>query len=158
MRRLCCHWLQVDISIKLQACTGSCQAASPLSVNHGSYQDSMDRLDKAFTNRLAAKAPCQRVPRLKLLTADLNLVPSAEYKTIPIVRRELLTEFEDIEQNQIIPQDFAESDLPCSEGSWRINKANLLFALYNILFKSTGLHFYCDWPIYHCHMLVLKWL
>ncbi|XP_075891385.1 fibrinogen alpha chain [Nelusetta ayraudi] len=106
---------EVDISIKLQACTGSCQSASPLSVNHESYQDSMERLDKAFSNKLAAETPTQQVPRLKLLPADLGLVPSAEYKTIPIVQRELLTEFEDIESNQIILEDSVESDMLCSE-------------------------------------------
>lgn len=110
-----CPLLQVDISIKLQACTGSCQSVSPLSVNHESYQDSMERLDKAFNNRLAAEAPTQQVPRLKLLPADLGLVPSVEYKTIPIVQRELLTEFGEIEPNQIILEGSVESDMLCSE-------------------------------------------
>lgn len=103
--------------MKLQACTGSCQSTSPLNVNHESYQDSMESLDKAFTNRLAAKAPSQQVPRVKLLAADLGLVPSAEYKTIPIVQREFLTEFEDIEPHQIILEDSVESDIPCSDSS-----------------------------------------
>lgn len=110
-----CPLLQVDINIKLQACTGSCQSTSPLIINHESYQDSMEHLDKAFSNRLAAEAPTQQVPRLKLLPADLGLEPSAEYKTIPVVQRELLTEFEDIEPYQIILEDSVESDTLCSE-------------------------------------------
>lgn len=97
--------------MKLQACTGSCQSASPVKVNHESYQDSMDGLNEAF----AAKAPSQQVPRLKVLAAELGLVPSAEYKTIPIVQRELLTGFEDIEPNQLILEDSEENDIPCSE-------------------------------------------
>lgn len=101
--------------MKLQACTGSCKSVSPLNVNHESYQDSMEHLDKALTNRLATKALSQQVPRLKLLAADLGLEPSTEYKTIPMVQRELLTEFEDIEPNQIIMEDSVESDIPCTE-------------------------------------------
>lgn len=115
LRCLCYHWLQVDISMKLQACTGSCQSASPLTVNHGGFQDSKEVLDKVFTRRLTAKAPGQQVPRLKLSTAGFDLEPSAEYKTIPAVRRELLTQFEDVEQNQIILEDSEESDILGSE-------------------------------------------
>lgn len=101
--------------MKLQACTGSCQSASPLTVNHGGFQDSKEVLDKVFTRRLTAKAPGQQVPRLKLSTAGFDLEPSAEYKTIPAVRRELLTQFEDVEQNQIILEDSEESDILGSE-------------------------------------------
>lgn len=115
LRYLCSPLLQVDIGMKLQACTGSCQSASPLKVDHESYQDSMELLDKGFASRSAAKAPSQQVPRLKLLAAELGLVPSREYKTIPVVQRELLTEFEDIEPNQIILEDSVENDVPCSE-------------------------------------------
>lgn len=115
LRYRCFPSLQVDISMKLRACTGSCQSASPLNINHDSYQHTMERLNEAFTDRMAAKVPSQQVPRLKLLAADLGLAPSAEYKTIPIVQRELLTEFEDIEPNQIILEDCVESDIPCFE-------------------------------------------
>lgn len=70
----------------------------------------MEQLDGTLMQRNHAAAPHKDVPRVKLQPVDIGPAPSAEYKTIPTVRKELLTQFEDIEQNQILLDRLLDSE------------------------------------------------
>lgn len=95
---------EVDIDMKLRTCKGSCRLVTPFDVNHPSFealQTDMEQLDKTYRHRKAA-APPQDIQHLKLQPVDLDPVSSSEYKSIPTVQRELLTQFEDIGQNRVV--------------------------------------------------------
>ncbi|XP_044039857.1 uncharacterized protein LOC122870120 isoform X2 [Siniperca chuatsi] len=104
---------EVDIDMKLRACHGSCRLALVFSVDHPSYQTlqtDMDQMDKTLTQRRKAATPPKDIPHIKLQHIDVGPAPSAEYKTIPMVQRELLTLFEDIGQNQIVLEESADAE------------------------------------------------
>ena len=65
----------------------------------------MGQMDKTLTQRMKAGTPPQDIPHIKLQPVDSDLAPSSEYKTIPTVRRELLTQFEDIGQNEVVLEE-----------------------------------------------------
>lgn len=95
---------EVDIDMKLRACKGSCRLVTPFDVDHPSYEalhNDMEQLDKTYRHRKAAVPP-QDIQHLKLQPVDLDYVSSPEYKSIPTVQRELLTQFEDIGQNRVV--------------------------------------------------------
>lgn len=93
---------EVDVDIKLRACYGSCRSASPFSVDHLGYQAL-----RADTEQMDKKAstPPEDIPRVKLQPVDVGPAPAAEYKTIPTVQRELLTELEDVGQNRVVLEE-----------------------------------------------------
>lgn len=94
--------------MKLRACHGSCRSALPFSIDHPSYQTlqtHMDQMDKTVKQRRKAAIPPEDIPHIKLQPVDVDMAPSAEYKTIPAVQRELLTQFEDIGQNQVVLEE-----------------------------------------------------
>lgn len=64
----------------------------------------MDQMDKTLNQRMKAGTP-RDIPHIKLQPVDSDLAPSPEYKTIPTVRRELLTQFEDIGQNEVVLEE-----------------------------------------------------
>lgn len=103
----CC---QVDIDIKLRTCTGSCRSTSPFSVDHQSYQTARDELNQTATQRWKPAAPPQHIPRIRLLPAEVGSPPPTDYKTIPVVQRELLTQFEDLGKNRIVLEESADLD------------------------------------------------
>uniref|UniRef100_A0A7N8Y3D3 Fibrinogen alpha/beta/gamma chain coiled coil domain-containing protein n=1 Tax=Mastacembelus armatus TaxID=205130 RepID=A0A7N8Y3D3_9TELE len=87
---------EVDVDMKLRACRGSCRSAPPFSVNHPSYQTlrtDLDQMDKSGNQRSKGTAPQRGIPHVKLRTVDVGPAPSAEYRTMPTVRGELLTQF-----------------------------------------------------------------
>ena len=101
-----CH--QVDVDMTLRACSGSCRSALPFSIDHQSHealQTDMGQMDKTLTQRMKAGTPPQDIPHIKLQPVDSDLAPSSEYKTIPTVRRELLTQFGDIGQNEVVLEE-----------------------------------------------------
>ncbi|XP_045921759.1 fibrinogen alpha chain isoform X2 [Micropterus dolomieu] len=103
---------EVDIDIKLRACHGSCQLALPFSIDHSSYQmlqNDMDQIDKTLNKRKKTATPPKNIPTINLQHIDVGPAPSAEYKTIPMVKRELLTQFEDIGQNQVVLEKLLEA-------------------------------------------------
>lgn len=107
-----CLRQQVDIDIKLRACHGSCRLALPFSIDHSSYQmlqNDMDQIDKTLNQRKKTATPPKNIPTINLQHIDVGPAPSAEYKTIPMVKRELLTQFEDIGQNQVVLEKLLEA-------------------------------------------------
>lgn len=52
-----------------------------------------------------ASTPPEDIPRVKLQPVDVGPAPAAEYKTIPTVQRELLTELEDVGQNRVVLEE-----------------------------------------------------
>lgn len=64
----------------------------------------MDQMDKTLNQRMKAGTP-RDIPHIKLQPLDSDLAPYSEYKTIPTVRRELLTQFEDIGQNEVVLEE-----------------------------------------------------
>ncbi|XP_051251171.1 fibrinogen alpha chain [Dicentrarchus labrax] len=102
---------EVDVDMKLRACHGSCRLVLPFSVDHSKYQNlqtDMDHTDKTLNQRRKAARHPQDIPHIKLQPVDVGPAPSAEYKTIPVVQRELLTQFEDIGQNQVVLEELLE--------------------------------------------------
>ncbi|CAK6974715.1 fibrinogen alpha chain [Scomber scombrus] len=99
---------EVDIDMKLRACHGSCRSAVLYSVDHSSYQTIQthrDQVDKTMNQRRKSAKPPVNIPHVKLQHVDIDIAPSTKYKSIPMVRKELLTQFEDIEQNQVVLDD-----------------------------------------------------
>lgn len=68
----------------------------------------MEDMDKTLNRRAKAPLPPAGIPHIKLQPIDIVPEPAEGYKTIPIVQKELLTQFEDIEQNQIILEELLE--------------------------------------------------
>ncbi|XP_076019059.1 uncharacterized protein LOC143010568 isoform X1 [Genypterus blacodes] len=97
---------EVDVDLNLGACWGSCRSVLPHSIDHlifETLQTNMDQMGKSQMQRKkAAIAPPKDIPLLRLLPLDVGLPTSSKYKTIPVVQRELLTQFEDIGQNRVI--------------------------------------------------------
>nr|XP_019951056.1 PREDICTED: fibrinogen alpha chain-like [Paralichthys olivaceus] len=92
---------EVDIDMKLRACQGSCRSVLPFTVDHPTYQTlqaDMDQINKAVT-------PAGDIAHILMQTVDVSPAPSAEYKSIPAVQRELLTQFEDIGQNEFVLEE-----------------------------------------------------
>ncbi|XP_022622367.1 fibrinogen alpha chain-like [Seriola dumerili] len=102
---------EVDIDMKLRACHGSCRSALSFTVSHPSYemlQIDMDQISNTLNQRSKGATPPKDIPRVTLQPVDVGPAPSAEYKTIPTVQRELLTQFEDIGQNQLVLEELLE--------------------------------------------------
>ncbi|KAI3375880.1 hypothetical protein L3Q82_003758 [Scortum barcoo] len=102
---------EVDIDMKLRACHGSCRLVLPFGVDHSSYQalhTDMEQMEKTLHQRMKAATPPDDIPHIKLQPVDVGPAPSAEYKTIPTVQKELLTQFEDIGQNQVVLEELLE--------------------------------------------------
>ncbi|XP_060890004.1 fibrinogen alpha chain isoform X1 [Labrus mixtus] len=100
---------EVDIDMTLRACQGSCHVVVPFSVSHHSYETlQADMEQMAFHQKRKAAIPPQDLPHVKLQPVDVGQVSSGEYKSIPTVQRELLTQFEDIGQNQILLEQLLE--------------------------------------------------
>ncbi|XP_061566069.1 fibrinogen alpha chain [Cololabis saira] len=105
---------EVDIDMKLRSCQGSCRWLLPFSVDHHSYKElhsDMTLVDKSLKQRSKASTPPTDIQRLKLQPYDVGVVPSTTYKTIPTVQRELLTQFEDIGQNQLELEELLEESI-----------------------------------------------
>ncbi|XP_054457092.1 fibrinogen alpha chain [Anoplopoma fimbria] len=99
---------EVDIDMKLRACYGSCRLVLPFSVDHLSYQTlrtDMEQVEETLIGSRKLAPPPNDVPHVKLQPVDVGPAPPAEYRTIPTVRRELLTQFEDIEQNRVVVEE-----------------------------------------------------
>ncbi|XP_075948264.1 fibrinogen alpha chain [Anarhichas minor] len=102
---------EVDIDLKLRACYGSCRLVLPFSVDHLGYQTlraDVEQVDETLSRRRKAAPPPKDIPRMKLQPVDVGPAPPPEYRTIPAVRRELLTQFEDIGQNRVVVEELLE--------------------------------------------------
>ncbi|KAL7375742.1 hypothetical protein ABVT39_022894 [Epinephelus coioides] len=100
---------EVDIDMKLRACSGSCRSVSPFSVDHLGYQSLQADMEQMDKQTKKSATPPEDVPHVKLQPVDVGPEPSTEYKTIPTVQRELLTQFEDIGQNQVVVEELLEA-------------------------------------------------
>uniref|UniRef100_A0A669CDX2 C2H2-type domain-containing protein n=1 Tax=Oreochromis niloticus TaxID=8128 RepID=A0A669CDX2_ORENI len=102
---------EVDIDMKLRACRGSCQSVLPFGIDHPDYhilRTHMEDMDKTLNRRPKGPLPPTGIPHIKLQPIDIVPEPAEGYKTIPTVQKKLLTQFEDIEQNQIILEELLE--------------------------------------------------
>ncbi|XP_072232519.1 fibrinogen alpha chain [Leuresthes tenuis] len=102
---------EVDIDMKLRACGGSCRSVLPFGTDHRSYQalkTELDFMDKTRKQKSKTPTPLMDIPRIELQPVDSGLVPSADYKAIPTIQRELLTQFEDIGQSQFVMYESAD--------------------------------------------------
>ncbi|KAJ8008507.1 hypothetical protein DPEC_G00105600 [Dallia pectoralis] len=106
---------EVDVDIKLRACQGSCKRTFAFHIDHRGYQLLQDQIT-IFDTTSSQKPPANDIPKIKLRPVKVGPPPSIGYKTIPIVQKELLTQFEDIEQNQVILEEVLEpTECPGSE-------------------------------------------
>ena len=103
--------LQVDIDIKIRACHGSCKHTFVHRIDHEAYADMENELAKF--NLLTAKKAMFPADIRKLNLEPLIRPPiSLSYRGIPIVRKEFLTQFEDIDLNQVVLEElFNDFDL-----------------------------------------------
>nr|XP_049617841.1 fibrinogen alpha chain [Syngnathus scovelli] len=92
---------EVDVDMKLRACRGSCRVALPFSIDHDTYRTLQGDAAQFDHRRSKQASPPRDIPQIKLRPVLVGPPPSKEYKQIPIVRSELLTQFEDIGQNQL---------------------------------------------------------
>ncbi|XP_061664967.1 uncharacterized protein LOC133494811 isoform X2 [Syngnathoides biaculeatus] len=92
---------EVDVDMKLRACGGSCRAALSLDVDPDGYRAL--RADAARMERRGSEkvSPPPDISPVRLRPALVGPAPSEAYKRIPTVRRELLTQFEDIGQHRL---------------------------------------------------------
>ncbi|CAB1451411.1 unnamed protein product [Pleuronectes platessa] len=103
---------EVDIDMTLRTCHGSCRSALPFTVDHPSYQTletDMDQTNKAVHQRTRAVTPPEDTAHVSIKTIDMSPAPSLEYRSIPAVQRELLTQFEDIGQNELGLEELLDS-------------------------------------------------
>ncbi|XP_004079598.1 fibrinogen alpha chain [Oryzias latipes] len=107
---------EVDVDMMLRTCSGSCQSRTPFSVDHHSYQElQSDSMLEALHQRSTASPPPRAVRRIKLQTLESSRKPSQDYKSIPMVQKELLTQFEDIDLNQFSLEEQLEEPDGCNE-------------------------------------------
>lgn len=100
---------QVDIDMKLRSCRVSCESTPPFRADPPSvYRTLQTHLDQMDTNQRRTAA-AENIPHVKLRPVD-GPAPSRDYSTIPTVRRELLTQFEDIGQNQVVLEELEDSE------------------------------------------------
>ncbi|KAM3590169.1 uncharacterized protein V6R79_005238 [Siganus canaliculatus] len=102
---------EVDIDMTLRSCRGSCRSALPFAFDHPGYetlQTAVDLTEKSFIQE--QKTPRKAVPRLKLRPVDVSAAASSEYKSIPWVQREPLTQFEDIGLNRMVLEEPADGN------------------------------------------------
>lgn len=60
------------------------------------------------TKHQKKKSPVKDILKIKLQAVDVDAPPLFSYKTIPIVHKELLIQFDDLEQNQVVLEDVLE--------------------------------------------------
>ncbi|XP_048091973.1 fibrinogen alpha chain [Alosa alosa] len=103
--------MEVDIDIKLRACHGSCKHTFVHHIDHDAYTDMESQLAKL--NPLTTKKAMFPADIRKLVLQPVLRPPSSHsYRSIPIVRKEFLTQFEDIDLNQIVLEElFNDFDL-----------------------------------------------
>lgn len=95
----------MDIDIKIRACKGSCKQT----FDHAFDDESFKAMEIKMAQFIISKRrkSFAKVKKLKLQSADRPAV-SRTYRKIPIVRTELLTKFEDIEQHQVVLDELLE--------------------------------------------------
>lgn len=96
--------LEVDIDIKLRACHGSCKHTFVHQIDHKAYSDMEHSLAK-FNPIIVKKAMFPTDIRKLVLQPVLRPPVSLTYRNIPVVRKELLTQFEDIDLNQVVLEE-----------------------------------------------------
>ncbi|XP_048053808.1 fibrinogen alpha chain [Megalobrama amblycephala] len=98
--------IEVDIDIKIRACKGSCKQTFDHAVDNEAFE-AMENKMAQFSVISKRRKSFSKVQKLKLQSADRPTV-SPTYRKIPIVRTELLTKFEDIEQHQMVLDELLE--------------------------------------------------
>lgn len=96
----------MDIDIKIHACKGSCKQTFDHAVDNEAFK-AMEIKMAQFSIISKRRKSFAKVKKLKLQSADRPAV-SSTYRKIPIVRAELLTKFEDIEQHQVVLDELLE--------------------------------------------------
>ncbi|KAM9406958.1 fibrinogen alpha chain [Salvelinus alpinus] len=101
---------EVDVEIKLRSCQGSCNRPVAFRIDHDGYR-SLDDQMTLFSNtaKHQTSSPLNKdIAKIKLQPVDVGPPPSPAYKTIPMVQKELLTQFEDLEQNHVVLEEVLE--------------------------------------------------
>ncbi len=98
--------------MKLRACSRSCRLVLPFNVDHSSFQTlqtDMKQMDKILNQRRTAASPPEDIGHIRLQQpVDVSPALSVEYRSIPMGQRELLTQFEDIGQNELVLEELLE--------------------------------------------------
>lgn len=96
----------MDIDIKIHACKGSCKQTFDHAVDNEAFKAMENKMEQ-FSIISKRRKSFSKNKKLKLQSVDRPSV-SPSYQKIPIVRTELLTKFEDIEQHQVILDELLE--------------------------------------------------
>ncbi|KAM9717634.1 uncharacterized protein ACNS7B_021255 [Menidia menidia] len=101
--------IEVDVDMKLRTCRGSCRSVLPFGPDHQGYRSLSSSLE--VQQKAGTPLPPGEITRIRLKPVEGIQAPSAEYKAIPVVRRELLTQFEDIGQIQLVIEESPDGNL-----------------------------------------------
>ncbi|XP_077357504.1 fibrinogen alpha chain [Festucalex cinctus] len=102
---------EVDVDMKLRACAGSCRTALPLGVDRDGYRALRTDAAEMDGRRRKKAPPLPDIPPIKVRPVLVGPPPSKAYKHIPAVREQLLTQFEDIAQNQLFVEKAENGEL-----------------------------------------------
>lgn len=94
------HRLEVDVDIKIRACKGSCKQTFDHAVDNEGFEAMESKMAEYSITSMRQKSFAIN-KKIKLKSVDQPSV-SHTYRKIPIVRTKLLTNFEDIEQHQVV--------------------------------------------------------
>lgn len=97
----------MDIDIKIRACKGSCKQTFDHAVDNKVFTAMENKMEQ-FSIIPKGRKSFSKNKKLKLQSVDRPSV-SPSYRKITIVRTELLTKFEDIEQHQVILDELLEA-------------------------------------------------
>lgn len=101
----------MDVEIKLRSCQGSCNSSIAFRFDHDGYRsldNQMTLFSKTAKNHESSRLNNKDIAKIKLQPVDVGPPPSTAYKTIPMVQKELLTQFEDLEQNHVVLEEVLE--------------------------------------------------
>ncbi|XP_036814250.1 uncharacterized protein LOC110536442 isoform X2 [Oncorhynchus mykiss] len=101
---------EVDVEIKLRSCQGSCNRSIAFHIDHNSYRSLANQMT-LFSNTAKHRKSSllnKDIAKIKLQPVAVGPPPSTDYKTIPMVQKELLTQFEDLEQNHVVLEEVLE--------------------------------------------------
>ncbi|XP_051559262.1 fibrinogen alpha chain [Myxocyprinus asiaticus] len=94
--------IEVDIDIKIRACKGSCKQTFDHAIDNEGFSAMKNKMAEF---NILSKRQKSFSKKLILQSVDRPSVPPT-YRKIPIIRNELLTKFEDIEQHQVVLDEF----------------------------------------------------
>ncbi|KAL4618127.1 fibrinogen alpha chain-like [Arapaima gigas] len=99
---------EVDIDIKMRACHGSCRSAFIYHIDQKDYEFMEEELSKAGQTIGQMWRSGKIAGRIKMYPLNTNSAELPSYRNHPFIRKELLTQFEDIDQYRVLVENSAQ--------------------------------------------------